>query len=179
MLSVWGNCPQSEKGSLVARTVKNPPTMQENWIQSLSQASSSMCQAQGSRFSAEERSEPQGREEGSAICSWILPMLGAKGPAWLSFLLQPPSFQRWGGSTGHWWGSTVDAGQWVRLFFDARLTSGSWEVVLWYFGVLWMNVSGCECVRDCISVCLGLWVMKGSAVPWLIGWQICVHLFTQ
>ena len=35
MLSVWGNCPQSEKGSLVAWTIKNPPTMQENWIQSL------------------------------------------------------------------------------------------------------------------------------------------------
>ena len=35
MLSVGGNCPQSQKGSLVAQTVKNPPTMQENWIQSL------------------------------------------------------------------------------------------------------------------------------------------------
>ena len=35
MLSVGGNCPQSRKGSLVARTVKNPPARQENWVQSL------------------------------------------------------------------------------------------------------------------------------------------------
>ena len=35
VLSVRENCPESQKCSLVAQTVKNLPAMRENWIQSL------------------------------------------------------------------------------------------------------------------------------------------------
>lgn len=41
----------------------------------------------------------------------------------------------------------------------AWLILGKWVTARWHVGVPGMNVSGCECIRDCVGVglaCLGL-----------------------